>query len=138
MAAEAEPLYAEEAKKRQQEAGGDRRSEEYRESVVQNFEQPIPDVADENTRKANTQAAKTTGANRQYVAEMKKIKREGLSCATRAGLVTSGGARIISAVAANKEEYVDIQLPDPPPIVCELATVRQLVPGFPLPPGIRT
>lgn len=73
IALELETVLAEEAKKRQQEAGGDRKSEEYQKSLSQKIEQPIFDI---NERKASQQAAKALGTNRQYVSDAKKLQRE--------------------------------------------------------------
>lgn len=71
VAAELEPLFAADAKRRQKEAGGDRKSEKAK-SVVQKIEQPIL----VNDRKANAEAAQAVGVNRQYVAEAKKMKEQ--------------------------------------------------------------
>ena len=59
----------EEAKERQQVAGGDRKSEEYEKSLGQKIDQ----AKHERMPKATQQAAAITGTNRQYVSDAKRI-----------------------------------------------------------------
>lgn len=61
-----EPMFAEEAKKRKQEAG----RTHGRGKVTQKIEEAI----DKNTNLAAAQAAKVTGANRQYVSDVKALR----------------------------------------------------------------
>ena len=73
---ELEDLLAElerQAKERQKESGGDRKSEWYQEkSVTQKIEQPIED---RNERSATAKAAAVLGTNRQYVSDAKKLRQ---------------------------------------------------------------
>jgi ParB-like chromosome segregation protein Spo0J len=69
VAAELEPMFAEDAKRRQIEAG---KRHGAGQKVVQKIEQPFQS----NERKANAEAAASVGVNRQYVAEAKRIKTE--------------------------------------------------------------
>lgn len=68
-AAELEPHFAAEAKRRQREAGKDHGRGQ---KVVQKVEQAIG----ANDRKAVSEAAASVGVNRQYVADAKKVKQE--------------------------------------------------------------
>jgi ParB-like chromosome segregation protein Spo0J len=69
VAAELEPFFAKDAKRRQQEAG---REHGRGQKVVQKIEQPIT----ANDRKAVSVAAASVGVNRQYVSDAKKVKQE--------------------------------------------------------------
>lgn len=62
------PLLAAEAKERQRESGGDRKSEDYQKSVVPKSAQPI----EPNTR-ANAIAAKSVGIGTNTVTQMKRV-----------------------------------------------------------------
>ena len=64
------PLLSEEARKRQQASGGDRKSEDYQKSVSEKIHQPI------EGRKAAEEAAKLTGTNSHYVYDAMKIQKE--------------------------------------------------------------
>ena len=65
-----EKLLAEEAKERQREAGGDRKSEEYQKSVVQISGQPI------ESNRVTKQAAQLLNTNHEYVSTAKRIEKE--------------------------------------------------------------
>jgi ParB-like chromosome segregation protein Spo0J len=69
VAAELEPFFAADAKRRQREAGKEHGRGQ---KVVQKVEQAIP----ANGRKAVSEAATSVGVNRQYVADAKKVKAE--------------------------------------------------------------
>lgn len=69
VAAELEPFFAADAKRRQREAGKEHGRGQ---KVVQKVEQAIP----ANDRKAVSEAATSVGVNRQYVADAKKVKAE--------------------------------------------------------------
>jgi len=74
IAMEIEPILAQEAKERQRQAGGDKKSETAKKerqtkatkSVKQKIAEPMPQARD--------QAAKIVGTNKQYVSDVKKIK----------------------------------------------------------------
>lgn len=70
VAAELEPMFAEDAKRRQKESGGDRKSSEAK-SVVAKMPQPISEPA-----KARDEAAKSVGVGGRYVQDAKRIKTE--------------------------------------------------------------
>jgi len=70
VALEVERQLAVEAKKRQREAGGDRKSEEYQKSVVEKIPQPIGDA----TGKSRDTAAAIVGTNPRYVSDAKRIQ----------------------------------------------------------------
>jgi site-specific DNA-methyltransferase (adenine-specific) len=75
IAVEAEELVGvlkAEAKTRQIESGGDKKSEEFKESVPQLIAEPIKP----EHREVRTQLAQTFGTNRQYVSDAAKIKAE--------------------------------------------------------------
>jgi hypothetical protein len=69
VAAELEPFFAADAKRRQREAGKEHGRGQ---KVVQKVEQAIS----ANDRKAVSEAATSVGVNRQYVADAKKVKAE--------------------------------------------------------------
>lgn len=72
VAAELEPFFAEDAKRRQKAAGGDKKSERAR-SVVEK----VPQAIDATTApKAREEAAKSVGVNDRYVSDAKKVKQE--------------------------------------------------------------
>lgn len=58
-----------EAKQRQVQSGGDKVSQEYK-AVVQKIEQPVKP----NDNKVNQKLAETFGTNRQYIADIRKVK----------------------------------------------------------------
>ena len=60
-------MLEEEAKERQQVAGGDRKSEEYEKSLPQKIGEA------KHATEATAQAAAITGTNRQYVSDAKRI-----------------------------------------------------------------
>lgn len=77
IAVEYEVIFAEEAKKRQVEAGGDRKSEEYKQSnksVVASLPQGVSEP--KPAPKSRDTAAKMVGAGSRYVSDAKKIKEE--------------------------------------------------------------
>lgn len=68
VAAELEPHFAADAKKRQRASGGDKVSEKAR-AVVEKVPQPV-------SSKAREEAAKSVGVNDRYVSDAKKVKTE--------------------------------------------------------------
>lgn len=64
------PLLEAEAKERQRTAGGDRKSEEYQESVNQKIDER------EQSKQSLDQAAEMAGTNRQYVSDIKAISKK--------------------------------------------------------------
>lgn len=66
-----EQQLAKEAKERQRASGGDRKSESYRESVVEMFPQPIEPPAPES--KSREQAGKLVGVSGRYVQDAKLV-----------------------------------------------------------------
>lgn len=71
LALQLKPLLAEEAKKRQQESGGDRRSEEYRESVSQKSVEPIEQKKPIDVQK---ELARAAGVSHDTIAKVEKIE----------------------------------------------------------------
>ena len=71
VAAELEPFFAEDAKRRQRVSGGDKKSELVK-SVVEKIPQPI----DRPASKAREEAAKSVGVNDRYVQDAKKVRAE--------------------------------------------------------------
>ena len=61
--------FKQEAKQRQAQSGGDRVSQEYK-AVVQKIEQPVKP----NDNKVNQKLAETFGTNRQYIADIRKVR----------------------------------------------------------------
>lgn len=94
-AAEFLPMLESEAKQRQRDSGGDKKSESAK-SVSQRIEQPIA-----NEKKATHQAAKLTGTNRQYVSDAKSIKEKAPEIAAK---VKSGELTLPQARNAIKKE----------------------------------
>jgi hypothetical protein len=74
LAVELKPVFAAEAKERQRQAGRDHGRGQPSEQLVQKVVQAIPDNTMEN--KAAEQAARATGANRDYVRIVKKLENE--------------------------------------------------------------
>jgi hypothetical protein len=72
VAAELEPFFAADAKKRQQDAGGDKKSDRAK-SVVAKLPQPIDATP---ASKAREEAAKSVGVGERYVQDAKKVKQE--------------------------------------------------------------
>ena len=72
VAAELEPYFAEDAKRRQRASGGDKVSQKAR-AVVEKIPQPLPQ---KNLPKAREEAAKSVGVNDRYVSDAKKVKNE--------------------------------------------------------------
>ena len=69
LAVDLEPMLARDAKKRQQEAGGDRKSEDYKESVKEKVS------GSKSYGQARDEAARLTITNGNYVTKAKRIKR---------------------------------------------------------------
>lgn len=72
VAAELEPFFAADAKRRQRASGGDKVSEKAR-AVVEKVPQP---VSQKVSPKAREEAAKSVGVNDRYVSDAKKVKAE--------------------------------------------------------------
>ena len=72
IGAELEPFFADDAKKRQRESGGDKVSEAAR-AVVAKMPQPLKEP---ETSKARQEAAKSVGVGERYVQDAKKVKQE--------------------------------------------------------------
>lgn len=91
VAAELEPLFAADAKRRQRQSIKTRDEKGRAVPVVQKIEQ----LDSSNDRKANAEAAKAVGVNRQYVAEAKKMKEQAPEVFERlkAGKVTLQNAK---------------------------------------------
>ena len=105
---ELEPLFdalEAQAKERQREAGGDRKSEEYQESVTQKIEQPIED---HNQRSSTHKAAKTLGTNRQYISDAKKLKETApkIHEAVKRGDANLNQAKAISKLPEEKQAKI--------------------------------
>jgi hypothetical protein len=74
---EIEPLLAEQAKVRQIEAGGDKKSGDYKKSLPQKIVEAIEDKKPKNKKESISQAAQQIGGtNAEYVRKAKKIKRD--------------------------------------------------------------
>lgn len=123
------PLLEEEAKERQREAGGDRKSEEYQKSLVENFPQAIiPNKAtaipfaefqkqvemkktqDQEENKSRQQAAKIVGTNERYISDMKRYKDEApeIYTAAKEGKINGNQAKALSKVEpAKRKEYIE-------------------------------
>ncbi|MCY2945180.1 MAG: DUF4326 domain-containing protein [Planctomycetota bacterium] len=72
VAAELEPFFAEDAKRRQRASGGDKKSE-----LVKSVKAKLPEVVDNNPSvQARAEAAKSVGVGDRYVQDAKKIKAE--------------------------------------------------------------
>jgi hypothetical protein len=72
VAAELEPFFAADAKRRQRDSGGDKKSEIAR-SVMEKIPEPIEKKP---TPPARQEAAKSVGVNDRYVSDAKKVKTE--------------------------------------------------------------
>jgi len=75
IAVQAEELYtlfAEQAKAKQAEAGGDRKSEGFQKSVPEKIQEPVPEKRIE--RQTTAKIARTFGTNDNYVSKAKKVK----------------------------------------------------------------
>lgn len=131
------PMLEEEAKERQREAGGDRKSAEYQRSLPQNFAEAIapqllknhkPDTPEpfnpfEQRMKAKQlhdaeriqiesrqKAAELTGTNRQYISDMKRYKDEAPEIyeAAKEGKVNGNQAKALLCVAPEKrKEFIE-------------------------------
>lgn len=99
-------MFEAEAKERQRASGGDRKSEQYKESVVEKIPQPI-----EPTRSID-QAAKAFGVNPRYIQEMKRIEQ----VAPEKVEEIKNGSKTISAI---KQKGADIHY-----CWCQLPTVQ--------------
>lgn len=86
------PIEAEAAKERQRASGGDRKSEEYQESVSPNLEQPIDNG---EAGKAVEKAAKKVGAKKNTIYRVRRIKK-----ANREDLLEQVKAETLSLNAA--------------------------------------
>ena len=77
VAAELEPFFAEDAKRRQRASGGDKKSELVK-SVGEKIPQPIPqpEKPTERNPKATEEAAKSVGVNHRYVQDAKRVRTE--------------------------------------------------------------
>lgn len=68
---EVEEMLGREAKERQRQAGGDRKSQEYKQkSLVEKIPQPV------DAGKARDQAAKIVGTNPHYITDAKAVKKQ--------------------------------------------------------------
>lgn len=74
VAAELEPYFAADAKRRQRDSGGDKKSAIAR-SVQEKIPEPI-DATAKPTPQAREEAAKSVGVNDRYVSDAKKVKTE--------------------------------------------------------------
>lgn len=71
VAAELEPFFAEDARRRQREAGGDKKS-----ITAKSLVEKIPQAIARQLPKARDEAARSVGVNDRYVSDAKKVKAE--------------------------------------------------------------